>query len=181
MMRCLLVLFPLFVGVWSDCNAVRGEHQRCIKQAHTTYTSAFRSGSDGRGSFNARKTCNYMTAALEVCPEKLKKDGCASDQEVIAMKDMQMKLILKTVKSSVAEWDSCKCPPIKAHLDRMKAKEGAEVEEECPPLSANLFQMGNLVESEQSSPDNEDFDLSFGGLIVATGVFLAKPILLAFY
>ena len=33
--------------------------------------------------------------------------------KVIAMKDMQMRSILKMVKSSVAEWDSCKCPPIK--------------------------------------------------------------------
>jgi len=73
-----------------------------------------------------------MTNALEVCPEKLKKDGCASDQEVIAKKDMQMRSILKMVKSSVAEWDSCNCPPIKAHLDRMKSKEGAVVDEECP-------------------------------------------------
>ena len=29
------------------------------------------------------------------------------------MKDRQMHSILKQVKSSVAEWDSCKCPPIK--------------------------------------------------------------------
>ena len=85
---------------------------------------------------------------MQVCPEKLKKDGCASDTEVlhildvtiitmfdiisvirmikvitisiimimlkvIGMKDMQMRSILKMVKSSVAEWDSCKCPPIK--------------------------------------------------------------------
>ena len=33
--------------------------------------------------------------------------------KVIAMKDMQMRSILKMVKLSVAEWDSCKCPPIK--------------------------------------------------------------------
>jgi len=182
-MRFLLVLFSLFVVIWSNCNTVRREFQLCTQQAHATYTAAFRSGRDGRDSFNARKTCNYMTSALEVCPEKLKKDGCASDQEVIAMKDMQMRSILKMVKSSVAEWDSCKCPPIKAHLDRMKSKEGAVVDEECPTtplLSGDIFLMGNLVEAEQSS-DVQDFDLSYGGLIVATGVVLAKPFILAFF
>ena len=63
----------------------------------------------------------------------------------------------------------------------MKAKEGAEVDDECPPLSGDLFQMGNLVEAEQSSSDNLDFDLSYGGLIVATGVLLAKPVILALF
>ena len=63
----------------------------------------------------------------------------------------------------------------------MKAKEGAEVDDECPPLSGDLLQMGNLVEAEQSSPDNQDFDLSYGGLIVATSVLLAKPVILALF
>ena len=65
----------------------------------------------------------------------------------------------------------------------MKSKEGAVVAEECPTtplLSGDIFLMGNLVEAEQSS-DEQDFDLSYGGLIVATGVVLAKPIILAFF
>ena len=65
----------------------------------------------------------------------------------------------------------------------MKAKEGAAVGEECPPVSGDLIpQIGNLVEAEQSSSvDNEEFDLSYGGIIVATGVLLAKPIMLALF
>jgi len=106
-----------------------------------------------------------MTDALEVCPEKLRKDGCTSDEGVLAMKDRQMHSILKQVKSSVAEWDSCKCPPIKAHLDRMKAKAGAKVAEECP-----------TVVQEQQVAGNEEFDLRFGGVLVATSVLLAKPL-----
>ena len=73
--------------------------------------------------------------------------------------------------------------PPRAHLDRMKSKEGAVVDEECPTtplLSGDIFLMGNLVEAEQSS-DVQDFDLSYGGLIVATGVVLAKPFILAFF
>jgi len=167
-MRCLLILFPLsVVGIYSDdnCESVRADFQACTQQAYATYTAAYRGGGDGRDSFSARKTCNYMTDALEVCPEKLRKDGCTSDEGVLAMKDGQMHSILKMVKSSVAEWDSCKCPPIKAHLDRMKAKAGAKVAEECPTLV-----------QEQQVAGNEEFDLSFGGVLVATSVLLAKPL-----
>jgi len=167
-MRCLLILLPLLVvGVYSDdnCKSVRADFQACTQQAYATYSAAYRGGGDGRDSFSARKTCNYMTDALEVCPEKLRKDGCFSDEEVLAMKDRQMHSILKQVKSSVAEWDSCKCPPIKAHLDRMKAKAGAKVAEECPTLV-----------QEQQVAGNEEFDLSFGGVLVATSVLLAKPL-----
>jgi len=79
----------------------------------------------------------------QVCPEKLRKSGCISEEEVIAMKDRQLHSILKMVKSSVSTWDSSKCPPMRAHLDRMKANE---------------------------------FDMSFGGILVATSVLLAKPL-----
>jgi len=171
----LLILLPLLViGVYSDdnCKSVRADFQACTQQAYATYTAAYRGGGDGRDSFSARKTCNYMTDALEVCPEKLRKDGCFSDEEVLAMKDRQMHSILKQVKSSVAEWDSCKCPPIKAHLDRMKAKAGAKVAEECPET---LVQEQKLPEVAEVA-GNEDFDLSFGGVLVATSVLLAKPL-----
>jgi len=173
-MRCLLILLPLLVvGVYSDdnCKSVRADFQACTQQAYATYSAAYRGGGDGRDSFSARKTCNYMTDALEVCPEKLRKDGCFSDEEVLAMKDRQMHSILKQVKSSVAEWDSCKCPPIKAHLDRMKAKAGAKVAEECPAP----VQEQKLPEVAEVA-GNEEFDLSFGGVLVATSVLLAKPL-----
>jgi len=173
-MRRLLLLLPLLVvGVYSDdnCKSVRADFQACTQQAYATYSAAYRGGGDGRDSFSARKTCNYMTDALEVCPEKLRKDGCFSDEEVLAMKDRQMHSILKQVKSSVAEWDSCKCPPIKAHLDRMKAKAGAKVAEECPVI----VQEQKLPEVAEVA-DNEEFDLSFGGVLVATSVLLAKPL-----
>jgi len=175
-MRCLLILFPLsVVGVYSDdnCESVRADFQACTQQAYATYTAAYRGGGDGRDSFSARKTCNYMTDALEVCPEKLRKDGCTSDEGVMAMKDRQMHSILKQVKSSVAEWDSCKCPPIKAHLDRMKAKVGAKVAEECPALVPSI---STTLVQEQQVAGNEEFDLSFGGVLVATSVLLAKPL-----
>ena len=66
-------------------------------------------------------------------------------------------------------------PLPRAHLDRMKSKEGAVVDEECPTaplLSGDIFLM---------SSDEQDFDMNYGGLIVATGVLLSKPFILAFF
>jgi len=48
------------------------------------------------------------------------------------MKDGQLSKILENIKSSVADFDSCKCPAVKAHVDRNKAAEGANVVSECP-------------------------------------------------
>merc|ERR1712025_39688 len=41
-------------------------------------------------------------------------------------KDEQLKKILVTLQSSVKVWDSEKCPPIKEHIERMKALEPVE-------------------------------------------------------
>jgi len=190
-MRYLLILSPLLVvGVYSDdnCKSLRAEFQACTEQAFATYTAAY-GGEDGRDSFNARKTCNYMTDVLEVCPEKLRKDGCTSPEGVEWM-DRQMHSILKTVKSSVAEWDSCKCPPIKAHLDRMKAKAGAKVAEECPSLvqEQKLPEEDSFMEIQHSyepslQPVREVNYVDFGyigSVILATGMLLVQPLLVAF-
>ena len=63
----------------------------------------------------------------------------------------------------------------RAHIDRMKAKEGLEVEEECPPEFA-------VVHEVESTSEFFDLDFGFiGGVIVATGIVLAKPFVLAFF
>jgi len=181
-MRCLLILLPLLVvGVSSDdnCKSLRAEFQACTEQAFATYTAAY-GGEDGRDSFNARKTCNYMTDVLEVCPEKLRKDGCTSPEGVEWM-DRQMHSILKTVKSSVAEWDSCKCPPIKAHLDRMKAKAGAKVAEECPSLVQEQKIQHSYEPSFQPVREVTNVDFGYiGSVILATGMLLVQPLLVVF-
>ena len=57
----------------------------------------------------------------------------------------------------------------------MKAKEGFEVEEECPPEFA-------VVRAVESTSEFFDLDFGFiGGVIVATGIVIAKPFLLAFF
>ena len=62
----------------------------------------------------------------------------------------------------------------------MKAREGLEVEEECPPE----FALEHPAESELIESTSKFIDLDFGfigGVIVATGIVLAKPFLLAFF
>merc|ERR1712243_453797 len=54
---------------------------------------------------------------------------CMTEEEVNEMKDHQLKGILEQLSATINEWDSQKCPAMKAHLDRTNA---AEEEEETP-------------------------------------------------
>ena len=83
-----------------------------IFRAYNDYSAAFKAGDDGRPDWAARKSCNYMTAAVEDCGNLLIGD-CNTEEEVTMMKDHQLKGILSQLKSSVQEWDSEKCPPVK--------------------------------------------------------------------
>jgi len=170
-MRSLLFLLPLLVVVRSEgnvCADVRKEFNECHNQAHQTYYTAVKLGDDGRPNWSARKACNYLTEAMEVCGNKLMQHDCNSEEAVTQMKDQQLSQALRNLKSSIADWDSCKCPPVKAHIDRMKAKEGLDVEEECPPEFA-------VIHAVQSTSEFIDLDFGFiGGVIVATGIVLAK-------
>jgi len=138
----LLLLIPLLALVSGDkdvqqCNEARAEFNDCTKNAHATYVEAMAQKEDGRPDFRARKSCNYLEDAIEKCSKHLTEHDCNSEEEVTAMKDDQIKRILTTLESSVAEWDSCKCPTVKAHIDRLKKAEGVETEEkECPEPEA---------------------------------------------
>jgi len=134
----LLLLLPLLALVRGDkdsveCKQVREEFIACTKKSHETYAEAMKKKEDGRPDFAARKSCNYLEDAIENCSKHLMDHQCSSEEEVTAQKDEQIKRILKNLDSSVAEWDSCKCPTVKAHIDRMKKAEGVETEEkQCP-------------------------------------------------
>jgi len=65
----------------------------------------------------ARKSCNYVTAAVEECGNELIGD-CYSEEEVTRKKDAQLDGKLEQLSESISEWDSDKCPVIKAHLVR---------------------------------------------------------------
>merc|ERR1712037_700588 len=72
-------------------------------------------------NYRARKTCNFLTEAIDVCGNKLLQHGCHSEEEVTTMKDTQLSRVLENIGQSVADFDSCKCPAAKAHIDRMRA------------------------------------------------------------
>eukprot|EP00092_Neocalanus_flemingeri_P079860 GFUD01099523.1.p1 GENE.GFUD01099523.1~~GFUD01099523.1.p1 ORF type:complete len:218 (-),score=77.41 GFUD01099523.1:472-1125(-) len=102
------------------CDQSRGEFEACTHLAYNAYKAAFEAGDDGKPDWMARKACNYMTAAVEECGNKLVGE-CNSEQEVTDMKDHQLKGILMQLQTSVQEWDSEKCPAVKSHVDRMKS------------------------------------------------------------
>jgi len=151
----LLLLLPLLAIVrakdTSQCNKHRAEFNDCTLKAHATYADAIKKGDDGRPDFAARKACNYLEDAIEECSKHLTKDECNSEEEVTEMKDGQIKRILGQLKSSVAEWDSCKCPTVKAHIDRLKKAEGVETEEKkCPEPEAEPEAGGAMMTGTSS-------------------------------
>merc|ERR1712126_462062 len=131
-----LIIFLLsFLGATKaateDCDKVKAEFDECAKDAYEDYKKAFQAGNDGRPDWMARKSCNYMTAAVEECGDKLVGE-CNTCEEVTNMKDEQLKKVLKNVKSSVKEWDTNKCPATKAHMERVRALEkGETIEAKC--------------------------------------------------
>jgi len=133
-MRCLVLLLPLLAGVvQSDqCADVKKTFNDCTRAAHQTYVEAMAKKEDGRPDFRARKTCNYLTDAVETCGNGLMEHDCNTAEEVTAMKDGQISKVLERIGSTVAEFDSCKCPPVKAHVNRVKSAEGVDAPAECP-------------------------------------------------
>merc|ERR1719244_2019839 len=135
----LLSFFGVTKAANEECDKVRAEFDQCAKKAYEDYKKAFHAGDDGRPDWMARKSCNYMTAAVEGCGDKLVGE-CNTCKEVTAMKDEQLKKVLKNVKSSVKEWDTNKCPATKAHMERMKTLEkGETIEVKCKsPVDDNV-------------------------------------------
>jgi len=107
------------------CDQVLADFDACTLQAYNDYKVAFEAGDDGRPDWMARKSCNYMTAAVEDCGNKLIGE-CNTEEEVNENKDHQLKGILIQLQSSVEEWDSEKCPAIKDHINRVKGEEIVE-------------------------------------------------------
>eukprot|EP00090_Calanus_glacialis_P004220 TRINITY_DN13121_c0_g1_i1.p1 TRINITY_DN13121_c0_g1~~TRINITY_DN13121_c0_g1_i1.p1 ORF type:complete len:187 (-),score=48.60 TRINITY_DN13121_c0_g1_i1:438-998(-) len=107
------------------CKEVHDEFVKCTEKAYADYQTDYSKGDDGKPDWMARKSCNYMTAAVEDCGNKLIGD-CKTEKEVTDRKDEQLKNVLVKLKSSIADWDSDKCPAIKAHVERMKAAEAAK-------------------------------------------------------
>jgi len=127
----LLSFLGITQAAMDGCDTVKAEYNLCTNEAYWAYQKAFDAGDDGRPDWMARKSCNYMTAAVEECSNMLV-GKCNTCEEVIAMKDEQMKRVLKNVRSYAKEWNTDKCPATKAHAARMKALEkGETIEASC--------------------------------------------------
>merc|ERR550517_2031547 len=113
-MRCLLVLLPLLalvnLSAADECNQVKRDFNQCTKDAHGTYVDAMKKEKEGDGKehYRARKTCNYLTDAVETCGNKLRENDCNSEEEVNKLKDEQISRIMKNINTSVQDFDSSK-------------------------------------------------------------------------
>jgi len=134
-MKAVLVssLFLLTAKALNDerCAEVKMQFNQCTRTAHQIYTDAMKKGEDGRPNYRERKVCNYLADAVEDCGNGLVEDECNTEEAVTEMKDNQISKVLESIGQTVENFDSCKCPPVKAHLNRMKAVEGVKVVQEC--------------------------------------------------
>merc|ERR1711936_1076800 len=101
------------------CERVKVDHKECTAKAYEDYKTVFAKGEDGRPHWVARKTCNYVTEAIDVCGNGLLEGSCMTQEKLAKHKDEQIGKSLERVKSSVIYWDSSKCPPVKTFMQRM--------------------------------------------------------------
>jgi len=128
---------------------------QCTDRAYQNYKEAFQGGDDGRPDWMARKSCNYLTEAVEDCSASLVGD-CYDEDEVIVMKDKQLKNVMLVMEQSVEEWDTQKCPAIKAHIDRVRGIDNEETDEENKVDEAIKEQFdGGDDEENAVNPDND--------------------------
>merc|ERR1719500_1890825 len=86
-----------------------------------------------------------MTAAVEECGDELIGD-CYSEEDVINMKDHQLKNVLEVLEKSVEEWDTDKCEAVKAHVERVKRLDDGGDED---------FDNDGIVDDEDKDDDND--------------------------
>lgn len=158
---CLLALVA--ITAWTDvsegsairverdaCAELLAEFDKCGMNAYEDYKVTFQAGDDGRADWMARKSCNYMTAAVEDCANTLIGE-CNTEEDVNEMKDEQLKGILHQLQTSIEEWDSEKCPAVKSHIERMK---GDTADEEETPAEDTADE-GAAPEEESAAQEEE--------------------------
>jgi len=111
-----------------ECDKITVAHKECVKTAYGDYVAVHGAGDDGRGDWEARKSCNYVNAAVGECGDLL--SGCYGEEETTAQKDHQVETILKQLERTVGGWDSSKCPVVREYLERQadNADDGEEEE-----------------------------------------------------
>merc|ERR1712010_278036 len=128
-----------------ECEEATTSFDECTNAAYDEYKTAFEAGDDGKPDWMARKACNYMTAAVEECGDELIGD-CYSEEDVINMKDHQLKNVLEVLEKSVEEWDTDKCEAVKAHVERVKRLDDGGDED---------FDNDGIMNDEDKDDDND--------------------------
>jgi len=151
-----------------DCDKITLEHQECVKVAYVNYVATHGAGDDGRGDWEARKSCNYVNVAIGECGDLL--GGCFGEEEVVARKDHQVEAILKQLERDVGGWDSSKCPVVSEYLERQAGvdddgevvadveEEAADVEEEAADAVQGDEDDNGDVEEGEDAADGEAAD-----------------------
>merc|ERR1711915_913339 len=91
---CLLSFLNITQAALDECDKVRADFDICALKAFEKFLKAYHAGDDGRPDWLARKSCNYMTAAVEDCGEMLV-GKCHTCEKVTKMKDEQMRRALQ--------------------------------------------------------------------------------------
>jgi len=117
-----IVLVGSILGDYADdqkCTKAKADFGVCRSMAYKNYTNAMKEGDDkSKPDWLARKSCSYLTESVEECGNKLI-GVCYTKEEVDNEKDRQLEDALVNVRRMVPNWDSSKCPAMKAHEDRL--------------------------------------------------------------
>jgi len=132
----------------SDCDKSTLSFNECVKKAYDTYVADHGAGDDGRGDWEARKSCIYVNSAIGECGDVL--SDCYEEDEILARKDQQVETILDQLKRDVGGWDSSKCPVVSDYLERKAGNDGEEV--------ADGDQVDEDGAEEEDAADGEEGD-----------------------
>merc|ERR1712050_438977 len=147
----------------ADCDKITVAHAECVKEAYASYVAIHGAGDDGRGDWEARKSCNYVNSAVGECGDMLA--DCYGEDEVAAMKDHQVEAILKELEKSVGGWDSSKCPVVSEYLARQAGddEDGEEGDAEEGDAEEGDAEEGDAEKGDAEEGDAEEGDESEDG------------------
>jgi len=139
-----------------ECEEATNSFDECTNAAYDDYKAAFEAGDDGKPDWMARKACNYMTAAVEECGDELIGD-CYSEEDVINMKDHQLKNVLEVLEKSVEEWDTDKCEAVRAHVERVKRlDDGGDSDDDGVPDDVDDDDDNDGIPDAEDGDDDND-------------------------
>jgi len=136
-----------------DCDKITIAHEECVKLAYDNYVAAHGAGDDGRGDWEARKSCNYVNSAVGECGDVL--SGCYAEDEVDARKDHQVEAILDQLERVVGGWDSSKCPVISEYLERQSGDD-EDGEEAADQDDEEAVEDGGMYAEEEEDAAEDD-------------------------